>query len=159
MSGVNTRANDPTKNGDPEKEKRRKLYWKWWATCHIERLHAFASALDLQRDPERAYTHIIVRRIEFVSESQELRYAFRDVACEAYKLDDILPDVEVVLGSDEGKGREQFDSVIRDTDKGRGEIPMVFLTVVDDLVTWVGGGEFQLGFPLSHIKAFCSRTL
>ena len=97
-------------------------------------------------------THIILRQIEFVSESLELKYTFRDELCGVHKIDDVLPDIEAALSLERGKGRQHIDGVLKEiaTNAREGAVPILFYTCVPGVATMVGGSEFGLGFLCSR---------
>ncbi|KAK0467212.1 uncharacterized protein EV420DRAFT_1636240 [Desarmillaria tabescens] len=80
----------------------------------------FASALELERDPSRGRTHIVLQMVEHVPNAKNVLDRFKPVAVGIFKLADIWQDFEVFMGLKPGEGKGLIDEVLEEFDHGPG---------------------------------------
>jgi hypothetical protein len=127
---------------------RRLSEWNVWRTapheCNDELL---IHALDLHRDKHRGWTHIVVKHVEHVPNARRPRDHFRILQCGVFRISNIGPELEDILGLPRGSARSYCDEVIRETIGARADAseytPLLYLTFGKDIQAWFGSCKLQ----------------
>ncbi|TCD67331.1 hypothetical protein EIP91_000252 [Steccherinum ochraceum] len=114
---------------------------KWRDGSHFANTYALAHALGLHRDPSRGRTHIVFRMMEYTpKESKDIRHRFRVSHAGVYKLTDVYPDIERLMGLDQGEGQEYVKGLLEelDTTGNMDKVPMLDLSFGGGVDAWLG---------------------
>ena len=148
------------------KEANKAADWvKWRQGTHAANTYCLAHALGLQRDPSRGRTHIVFRKVEYTPRvSKDFRYRFRVERCGVFKTQDVLSEIEGLMGLDEGEGKEYINGIFLDLGTSAqgapGEkVPILDLTFGDGIQTWLGSSKStQIFSVLEQLRlTACSR--
>jgi hypothetical protein len=121
--------------------------WKIWREESFNDW-ALMHALGLHRDPKRGKSHIVIKRVQYAPKaSKELRYKFRVIECGVFRISDLQPEIEGLMGLDRGEGTEYIQGLLeglnRQESDGTWRIPMVDLSFGDDVETWLGSSAYN----------------
>lgn len=97
-------------------EARRYAQWKEFRTsvAHPANGILLAHALGLRRDPSRSHTHIVFKIVEHDPLAKHPHDHFRFTEAGVFKLDDVWPDVEAIMGLDKDEGKQYVDDLLED---------------------------------------------
>ncbi|VDC07653.1 unnamed protein product [Peniophora sp. CBMAI 1063] len=131
------------------KAKRHEDWIAWRNAPKSEFMFAEAHALGLHRDPSRSRTHIMVHFCEYTpSVSNDLRYKFRCAHSGVFKVSEIAPAIEAIMGLDPGEAPSFVDEAWMEANLSSGTaelapgtfLPIMELLMGDGLETWLGTG-------------------
>ncbi|KAI0798244.1 hypothetical protein C8Q75DRAFT_741096 [Abortiporus biennis] len=138
---------------DPKGGQQAEDWIKWRNGSHFANTRALCHALGLHKDPSRGRTHIVFRNVEYAPKaSKDIQYKFRITGATVYKIEDVLNEIELLMGLDPGEGKEYLANLIHEIDEkntdGAVIVPMLDLTFGDGVQTWLG----SIGMPLDQIR-------
>ena len=112
-------------------------------------MFAEAHALGLHRDHSRSRTHIMVHFCEYTpNASSDLRYKFRCSNSGVFKISEVAPAIEKIMGLDPGEAPSFVDEAWQEANASSGtaglasrtNLPILELLMGDGLETWLGTG-------------------
>ncbi|KAI4519097.1 hypothetical protein K525DRAFT_206946 [Schizophyllum commune Loenen D] len=103
-------------------EARRAAQWQEFRTLPALPANTtlLAHALSLKRDPSRARTHIVVKVVQHQPHATHAHDHFRFTHVGVFKLDDIYPEIEGIMGLNKGEGRVYIKEMLEEFDAGPG---------------------------------------
>jgi hypothetical protein len=121
--------------------------WKVWRNSSTGNW-AITHALGLHRDPKRGRSHILVKHVEHTPKaSKELRYKFRVIDCGVFRISDIMPEIEGLMGLNKGEGDEYIQGLLKGMERqgsdGTWWIPTLHLSFGQGVETWLGCGTYH----------------
>ncbi|KAH8101077.1 hypothetical protein BXZ70DRAFT_107136 [Cristinia sonorae] len=136
---------------DPQEGQKASDWIKWRDGSHYANTHALAHALGLHRDPSRGRTHIVFRFMEYTPKaSKDIRHKFRVSHAGVFRIQDVLTDIEGLMGLDPGEGREYIDGLLADVTRGENQVPILDMSVGDDGIDPYLG---SIAIPLSMLRS------
>ena len=99
----------------------------------------------------------VLRKVEYTPRvSKDLRYRFRVERFGVFKTQDVMFEIEAMMGLDKGEGKEYIDGVLVELDSsaqgGQGQmVPILDLTFGDGIQAWLGGS-------MSHVSRVSGCT-
>ncbi|PCH32985.1 hypothetical protein WOLCODRAFT_141442 [Wolfiporia cocos MD-104 SS10] len=92
---------------------------------------AYINALGLHRDPSRAFTHIVLSRLEYIPSATvtDPRDRFQVVVCGVFRIVDVKKEIRALVGADPGEILRTNEGIRDDTtdafDRDRVPLPLV----------------------------------
>lgn len=134
-------------------------WYTWRVTPVPANLDCLVHALGLRRDPSRSRTHIVFKSVEYVPQAKSRRDRFKVVGAAVFKLDDVWPDIERVMGLNKGEGKtyikemlEEFDNACGKSDKMLPMLDLMFGS--QDIQTYLGMREWKLFTTPTSCRSF-----
>ncbi|GJE94142.1 zinc finger MYND domain-containing protein [Phanerochaete sordida] len=115
---------------------------EWRNLSHYANTFGLQHALNLNRDPARGRTHIVVRQVKHAPDEPDLRHRFTITHAGVFKLADCWDALDDVLGG-RGEGKAMVADIMNDIDstsasRGADAVPMLDLTLGDGVQPWLG---------------------
>lgn len=117
---------------------------------------ALHHALNLHQDPSRGRTHIVFKTVRYIPTATALQDRFSVDGCEVFRIQEILPKLEELMGLDKGEGQEYIDGLFEELDanihRKSGMVPFIDFTfsMNDKLQPWLASGERKFGIQLTQ---------
>ncbi|KDQ53657.1 hypothetical protein JAAARDRAFT_80540 [Jaapia argillacea MUCL 33604] len=139
-SMTNERIQELT-SSDPEAAQRW-VDWKHWRVNYVEG-YELVHALGLHRDRSRCRTHIVAKVVEYRPNATKKSLKFHVIQCGVFRITDFMPELERLMGLNEGEGKEYIDDVSGASGRG-GELrmPILDLSWGNGIQAWLGGRSF-----------------
>lgn len=131
-------------------------------------MFAEAHALGLLRDPSRSRTHIMVHFCAYTPKiSSDIRNKFQCVHSGVFKVSEIAPAIEKIMGLDPGEAPSFVDEAWMEANLSSGTaglapgtfLPIMELLMGDGLETWLGTGAIYSHFLIGRPELLTANGL
>ncbi|KAJ7124492.1 hypothetical protein C8R44DRAFT_783580 [Mycena epipterygia] len=141
---------------NPESAKRAADWLEWRQGNHYATHEGIINALNLPREPGRGRTHIVFLEVQYVPTATKLRHKFHIASCGVFLIQDVLRDVETILGLESGEGQEWIDDILKTSERtpqtllDAKQIPYVTLSFGRDLNSMIWGASINVDGLREH---------
>lgn len=123
----------------PDKAQEASDWYTWRVAPVPANTTCLVHALGLHRDPSRSRTHIVFKSVEYVPQAKSRQHRFKVTGAAVYKLADIWPDLEALMGLNKGEGKTYIKEMLEEFDHSVGNSKDMFPML--DLMFSVDNGK------------------